>query len=166
MFTRRLFVGNVEGKKFENHQSLKYGEKLGIYRYFFTVFSRNFQIFPTRAGHPWCKICPNIKKKKKKNIRWYLVIWSRFASKCGNFQSGSKIVDLGFVKFKSNGTKSKRPLEQIHKTQEWKKSNFFFLFSLGVLQGFSRKWNDDEFSRKSNGGWIFLGIKRDDFNFY
>ena len=25
------------------------------------------------------------------------------------FQPGSKIVDLGFVKFKSNGTKAKRP---------------------------------------------------------
>ena len=24
---------------------------------------------------------------------------------------------------------------------------------------FSRKSNEDEFSRKSNGGWIFLGIK-------
>ena len=29
------------------------------------------------------------------------------------FQPGSKIVDLGFVKFKSNGTRAKRPLEQI-----------------------------------------------------
>ena len=35
-----------------------------------------------------------------------------------------------------------------------------FLFSLGVLQGFSQKSNEDEFSWKSNGGWIFLGIKR------
>ena len=26
--------------------------------------------------------------------------------------------------------------------------------------GFSRKSNEDEFSRKANGGWIFLGIKR------
>ena len=25
---------------------------------------------------------------------------------------------------------------------------------------FSRKSNDNEFSQKSNGGWIFLGIKR------
>ena len=77
------------------------------------------------------------------------------------FQPGSKIVDLGFVKFKSNGTKAKRPLEQILLTtgSKKKKSNFF-LFSLGVLHGFSRKSNDDEFSRKPNGGWIFLGIKR------
>ena len=69
-------------------------------------------------------------------------------------------MDLGLVKFKSNGTKAKRPLEQIQKTQGAKKSIFFFLFSLGVLHGFSGKSNEDEFSRKSNGGWIFLGIKR------
>ena len=31
---------------------------------------------------------------------------------------------------------------------------------VGFLLGFSRKSNEDEFSRKSNGGWIFLGIKR------
>ena len=75
------------------------------------------------------------------------------------FQPGSKIVDLGFVKFKSNGTTAKRPLEQIQKTTRSKKKQFFW-FSLGVLHGFSRKSNNDEFSRKSNGGWIFLGIKR------
>ena len=64
------------------------------------------------------------------------------------------------MKFKSNGTKANRPLEHIQKTQGVKKIKaFFFLFSLGVLHGFSRKSNDDEFSRKSNGGWIFLGSK-------
>ena len=63
------------------------------------------------------------------------------------------------MKFKSSGIKAKRPLEQIQKTQGAKKA-IFFLFSLGVLHGFSRKSNEDEFSRKSNGGWIFLGIKR------
>ena len=52
------------------------------------------------------------------------------------------------------------PYEQIHKTQGGKKKSNFFLFSLGVLQGFSQKSNEDEFSQKSNGGWIFLGIKR------
>ena len=62
------------------------------------------------------------------------------------------------MKFKSNGTKAKRPLEQIQKTQGAKKIKAFF-FSLGVLHGFSWKSNEDEFSRKSNGGWIFLGIK-------
>ena len=69
-------------------------------------------------------------------------------------------MDLGFVKFKSNGTKAKRPLEQIQKTQEAKKKKQSFWFSWGVLHGFSRKSNEDEFSQKSNGGWIFLGIKR------
>ena len=74
-------------------------------------------------------------------------------------KSGSKIVDLGFVKFKSNGTTTKRPLKQIQKTQGAKEKQIFW-FSLGVLNGFSRKSNENEFSRKSNGGWIFLGIKR------
>ena len=41
-----------------------------------------------------------------------------------------------------------------------KKQFFFFLFSLAVLHGFSPKSNEDEFSKKLNGGWIFLGIKR------
>ena len=68
-------------------------------------------------------------------------------------------MDLGFVKFKSNGTTAKRPLKQIQKTQGAKEKQFFW-FPLGVLHGFSRKSNEDEFSRKSNGGWIFLGIKR------
>ena len=36
----------------------------------------------------------------------------------------------------------------------------FIWFSLGVLHGLSRKSNENEFSWKSNGGWIFLGIKR------
>ena len=69
-------------------------------------------------------------------------------------------MDLGFVKFKSSGIKAKRPLEQIQKTQGVKKKQQFFWFSLGVSHGFSRKLNEDEFSRKSNGGWIFLGIKQ------
>ena len=73
------------------------------------------------------------------------------------FSAWLKIVDLGFVKFKSNGTKAKRPLEQIQKTQGAKKKKQFFLFCLGVLHGFSRKSNEDEFSRKSNGGEIFFG---------
>ena len=68
-------------------------------------------------------------------------------------------MDLGFVKFKSNGTTAKGPLKQIQKTQGAKEKHFFW-FSLGVLHGFSRKSNEDEFSRKLNGGWIFLGIKR------
>ena len=67
------------------------------------------------------------------------------------FQPGSKIVDLGFVKFKSNATKAKRPLKQIRKTQGAKQKSIFFWFSLGVLHGFSRKSNDDEFSRNRMG---------------
>ena len=67
--------------------------------------------------------------------------------------------DSRFVKFKSNRTIAKRPLKRIQKTQG-AKENPFFLFSLGFLLGFSRKSNEDEFSRKSNGGWVFLGIKR------
>ena len=54
------------------------------------------------------------------------------------------------MKFKSNGTTAKRPLKQIQKTQGAKEKQFFW-FSLGVLNGFSRKSNEDEFSRKSNG---------------
>ena len=54
-------------------------------RYFgiFTDFSENFPIFPTSPA------------------------------RAQNTKSGSKIVDLGFVKFKSNGTTEKRPLKQI-----------------------------------------------------
>ena len=45
------------------------------------------------------------------------------------------------------------------KTQGEKKKKQFFWFSLRVLHGFSRKSNEDEFSRKSNGGWIFPEIE-------
>ena len=41
-----------------------------------------------------------------------------------------------------------------------RKKKAIFLVSLGVLHGFSHKSNEDEFSQKSNGGWIFLEIKR------
>ena len=64
----------------------------------------------------------------------------RFRCRCV-FQPGSKIMDLGFMKFKSNGTTAKRPLEQIQKTQGAKKNNFFLVF-LGSF------------------AWIFLEIKR------
>ena len=84
---------------------------------------------------------------------------SAITARAQDTKSGSKIVDLGFVKFKSNCTTAKRPLKQIQKTQEAKEKQTFW-FSLGVLNGFSRKSNEDEFPRKSNGGWIFLGIKR------
>ena len=41
----------------------------------------------------------------------------QFEGKGCGFQRGSKIVDLGFVEFKSNGTKTNKTLEQIQKTQ-------------------------------------------------
>ena len=51
-------------------------------------------------------------------------------------------MDLGSVKFKSNGIKAKRPLEQIQKTQGTKKKGiFFFCFPWGFA-------------------WIFSEIKR------
>ena len=55
--------------------------------------------------------------------------------------------------------KQRDPQDRSRKHREQKKKKHFFWFSLGVLHGFSRKSNKDEFSRKSNGGWIFLGIK-------
>ena len=61
-------------------------------------------------------------------------------------KSGSKIVDLGFVKFKSNGTTTKRPLKQIQKSQGAKEKQIFW-FSLGVLHGFCRQSTEDEFSQ-------------------
>ena len=83
-----------------------------------------------------------------------------FAGKSCGFQSGSKIVDLGFVKFKSNDTKANRTLEQIQKTQGATKIKaVFFCFPWEFSMDFSRKSNEDDFSQKSNGGWIFLGSK-------
>ena len=110
-------------------ENLKNRRKYRRYFGIFTDISENFPIFPTSPA------------------------------RVQDTKSGSKIVDLGFVKFKSNGTTAKRPLKQIQKTQGAKEKQIFW-FSLGVLNGFSRKSNEDEFSRKSNGGWIFLGIKR------
>ena len=52
------------------------------------------------------------------------------------FQPGSKIVDLGFVKFKSNATKAKRPLKQIRKTQGAKQKSIFFGFPWGFCMDF------------------------------
>ena len=84
------------------------------------------------------------------------------------FSLAQKIVDLGFVKFKSNGTKAKRPLEQILKARS-KKKHFFVCFSRGFCMdflgnqrrmNFPEKWMDDGFSWESNGGCKNLGIKR------
>ena len=65
------------------------------------------------------------------------------------FQPGSKIMDLGFVKFKSNGTTAKRPLKQIQKTQGAKEKQFFFVF-FGSFE-----WIFSEIKR----GWIFPEIE-------
>ena len=40
-------------------------------------------------------------------------------------------MDLGFMKFKSNATKAKRPLQQIKKPQGAKKKNNFYGFPWG-----------------------------------
>ena len=40
-------------------------------------------------------------------------------------------MDLGFVKFKSNGTKAKRPVEHLQKAQGAKKQRHFFFFFIG-----------------------------------
>ena len=141
----RLNFGNFSGTS-----------PIGIYRSLYRFFGKFPDISYQSSLRTGYKICPFFFNK----IRYYLVIWSLFAGKGCVFQPGSKIVDLGFVKFKSSGIKAKRPLEQIQKTQGVKKKQQFFWFSLGVSHGFSRKLNEDEFSRKSNGGWILLGIKR------
>ena len=119
----------------------------GIYGYFIPYFWEiSRYVLPAKATQDAKSVQSFVFLKK--NIRCYLVIWSQFAGKGGISQSGSKIVDLGFVKFKSNGTKANRPLKQIQKTQGGRKKSNFFLFSLGVLHGFSWKSNEDELSQK------------------
>ena len=65
------------------------------------------------------------------------------------------------MKFKSNGTKAKRPLEQIQKARAKKKAFFFCLFWLGLFMDFlgnQRRMNfpemrmGDGFSWESNRG--------------
>ena len=51
-----------------------------------------------------------------------------FVGKGCGFQPGSKIVNLGFVKLKSNGIKANRTLEHIQKTQRATKIKAFFFF--------------------------------------
>ena len=117
------------------------------------IYRRNIGLEPINREWSW-----RVKQPEEDFKKWPKIS-PVFAGKGCVFQPGSKIVYLGFVKLKSNGTTAKRPLKQIQKTQGAKEKQFFW-FSLGVLHGFSRKSNEDEFSRKSNGGWIFLGIKR------
>ena len=71
-------------------------------------------------------------------------------------------MDLGFVKFKSNGTKAIRTLEQIQKTQGATKIIAFFFVFLGsfawISLGNQTRMNfpgnrmGDGFSREANGG--------------
>ena len=70
-------------------------------------------------------------------------------------------MDLGFVKFKSNGTKANRPLEQIQKTQGVKKIKAFFFFPwefcmdfLGnqTMMNFPENRMGDGFYWEANGG--------------
>ena len=70
-------------------------------------------------------------------------------------------MDLGFVKFKSNGIKAKRPLEQIQQTQGAKKQSNFLGFPWGFCMDFLRNQTrmnfpgnqmGDRFSWESNGG--------------
>ena len=117
-----------------------------IFRYlsvFLPIFLGNFPIFLTSPART--QDTKSVQFFLKKTRRCYLVIWSWFAGQGCVFQPGAKIVDLGFVKFKSNGTKAKRPLEQIQKTQGEKKKRAIFLVFLG---GFEIK-----------RGWIFPEIK-------
>ena len=101
-----------------------------------------------RTGY---KICPIFFFFFKKNIRCYLVIWSWFASKGCVFQPSSKIVDLGFVKFKSNGIKAKRPLEQIQKARRKKKKHFFVCFPWGFCMDFLENQRRMNFPGKRMG---------------
>ena len=134
----------------------KYHRYVGIYRYFYRFFGKFPHVSLPVQPRPRPRIQNLSNSFLKKQIRRYLVIWSWFAGKGCVLHPSPKIVDLGFVKFKSSGIKAKRPLEQIQKTQGEKKMQFFW-FSLGVLHVFSRKSNEDEFSRKLKWGMDFLG---------
>ena len=53
-------------------------------------------------------------------------------------------MDLGFVKFKSNGTKAKRPLDRSRKHGAKKKNIFLFVFLGGFAWTFPEsKWGMD-----------------------
>ena len=99
-------------------------------------------------------------KQPEEDFKKWPKISPVFAGKGCVFQPGSKIVYLGFVKLKSNGTTAKRPLKQIQKTQGAKEKQFFW-FSLGVCMDFLRNQTrmnfpgnrmGDGFSWESNGG--------------
>ena len=151
----------LQAKNRRNLQKIAGGCNLSEkFRFVSPIFREISPYFlPVQPAHR-IKICLFFFQKKK-NIRCYLVIWSWFAGKGCVSQPGSKIVDLGFVKFKSNGTKAKRPLEQIQKTEgaNKKKSNLFgFPWGFGMdflgnqRMNFPGNRMGDGFSWESNGG--------------
>ena len=140
----------------------KYHRYVGIYRYFYRFFGKFPHVSLPVQPRPRPRIQNLSNSFFKKQIRRYLVIWSWFAGKGCVLHPSPKIVDLGFVKFKSSGIKAKRPLEQIQKTQGAKKKAIFLVFLRGFTCIFSeikRGWifpeikMGDGFSWESNGGW-------------
>ena len=126
-------------------------KKSPIFQYFYREISRYF--LPVQPAHRIQNLSIFFLKK---DIRCYLVIWSWFAGKGFVFQPGSKIVDLGFVKFKSNGTTAK----QTQKTEGAKEKQFFgfpWRFCMDFLgnqtrMNFPGNRMGDGFSWESNGG--------------
>ena len=127
--------------------------------YFGRYFYRFFGIFPTSPAR--AQDTKSVQFFLKKQKQKHKMLFGNLIMICRQrLYFSAWLKNRGwFVKVKSNGTKAKRPLEQIQKTQGAKEKQFFG-FSLGVLHGFSRKSNENEFSRKSNGGWIFGGCKK------
>ena len=82
------------------------------------------------------------------------ICWQRLYFSAWLKNRGFRVCEIEIQRHKSKETPRTNP-ENIGR-----KKKQMFLFSLGVLHGFCRKSNEDEFSQKSNGGWIFLGIKR------
>ena len=99
-------------------------------------------------------------KQPEEDFKKWPKISPVFAGKGCVFQPGSKIVYLGFVKLKSNGTTAKRPLKQIQKTQGAKEKQFFGFpwgFCMDFLgnqtrMNFPGNRMGDGFSWESNGG--------------
>ena len=161
----KILLSLLEERRLRHNIPIIIFENIADISEFLPIFYGNFPIFPTSparaiqnlsASRPECtgkfsKISPIFRYFYRFFGKFPYISyqssprWSWFAGKGCVFQPGSKIVDLGFVKFKSNGTTAKRPLEQIQKTQGEKKKRAIFLVFLG---GFEIK-----------RGWIFPEIK-------
>ena len=119
-----------------------------------------FPIFPTSPARAQdTKICPI----------FFLYIYIKNKMLFGNLIMICRQRLCFSARLKNRGFRVREIEIQWHKSKETprtdpentgSKKTQIFWFSLGVLYVFSRKSNEDEFSRKSNGGWIFLGIKR------